>query len=58
MWVDGEWNGRSEMGDNDSDEDRDDGKDGRDEFAGVDVICEGVIVSDRSQTLVIETNCP
>lgn len=42
MWVDGEWNGRSEMGDNDSDEDRDDGKDGRDKFAGVDGICEGL----------------
>lgn len=38
MWVDGEPNGLSEVGDDDSEEDRDDGSDGSDEgveFAGV-----------------------
>ena len=35
MWVEGEPNGRSEVGEEDSEEDKDDGSDGRDEVAGV-----------------------
>jgi hypothetical protein len=35
IWVDGEPNGLSDVGDDDNEEDRDDGSDGKVELAGV-----------------------
>ena len=56
MWFDGEPNGRSDIGDDDNDEDREEGRDDSDEFVGVGGIEVGVMVSDRSRAL--EINCP
>ena len=58
MWVEGEPNGLSEVGEEDSEEDRDDGSDGRDEVVGVLSADECVMVADRSRALVLEMNCP
>ena len=59
-WFEGEPKGRSEVGDDESEEDRDDGKEGRDEVAGVGGIDVAVMVADRSRPfrLAIVVNCP
>lgn len=55
VWLDGEPNGRSEIGDEDKDEDSEDGSDGSDDSVGVGMADDGVMVDERSRAL---TNCP
>jgi hypothetical protein len=49
----GKPNGLSEVGDDDSEEGMEDGRDRRDEFAGVWGIDEFVMVADRSRALTL-----
>ena len=57
VWVDGEPNGQSELGDDDKEDDKEDGRDDKGEFVGI-VVIDAVIVEDLSQVLLLVMNCP
>ena len=57
-WLEGELNGQSEVGEEDSKEDRDDGREGRVEVTGMGGADDAVIITDWSWTVELVVNCP